>query len=243
MTVGTIMLGRRYSSLEYLAAAGLVAGIVLFTLGDAELLPSFHWMGIGLIFAGIAADAATSNYEEAAFFRVQHPASYAEVVTFASLFGSIWAFFLLLYEYIITPSSCTDKCDELTLAIDHSVHHTEVLPLLILSSICGYVSVSFVLLLIKVYGATVTEMVKSMRKVLTVVMSFVLYPKPLSWKYGLGTAAVLISLVATHELQRRKGGDVTHTNTSTEPEGRPLTETACEDAEAPNCEVKGAQGA
>ena len=40
----------------------------------------------------------------------------------------------------------------------------EQLPYLVISSVCGYVSVSFVLLLIKVYGATVTEMVKSLRK-------------------------------------------------------------------------------
>ena len=47
-----------------------------------------------------------------------------------------------------------------------------------------------------------------MRKVLTIVLSFVLYPKPISQKYLLGGLAVLVSLVATHELQRRKGGDV-----------------------------------
>ena len=37
-----------------------------------------------------------------------------------------------------------------------------------------------------------------------------LYPKPLSYKYALGGVAVLASLAATHELQRRKGGDVKH---------------------------------
>jgi len=44
--------------------------------------------------------------------------------------------------------------------------------------------------------------------VLTVLLSFVLYPKPFSTKYILGGIAVVISLLATHELQRRKGGDV-----------------------------------
>ena len=86
--------------------------------------------------------------------------------------------------------------------------YATICSLLVGSSVCGYASVSLVLLLIKLYGATVTELVKSLRKVLTVVLSFVLYPKPLSYKYALGGAAVLASLVATHELQRRKGGDV-----------------------------------
>jgi adenosine 3'-phospho 5'-phosphosulfate transporter B3 len=53
MAVGTCLLGRWYSVLEYLAAAGLVCGIVLFTLGDAEMLPTFHPIGIGLILVGI----------------------------------------------------------------------------------------------------------------------------------------------------------------------------------------------
>ncbi|KAL3893734.1 MAG: hypothetical protein SGPRY_014027 [Prymnesium sp.] len=64
------------------------------------------------------------------------------------------------------------------------------------------------------YGATVTEMVKSMRKVITVVLSFVLYPKLISSKYLIGGLFVLVSLAATHELQRRKGGDVQQEDTS-----------------------------
>lgn len=161
-----------------------------------EMRPDFHPVGILLIGIGVVADAATSNYEEREFFRVARPASQPEVVTYASLFGSLWALLALL------------PTDELPAALAHSMQHRSVLPLLVTSAACGYVSVSFVLLLINLYGATITEMVKSMRKVLTVVVSFLLYPKPVSSKYALGGAAVLISLAATHELQRRKGGDV-----------------------------------
>ena len=54
--------------------------------------------------------------------------------------------------------------DEIPNAVAHARKHPEQLPYLVLSSVCGYVSVSFVLLMIKMYGATVTEMVKSLRK-------------------------------------------------------------------------------
>ena len=57
--------------------------------------------------------------------------------------------------------------DEIPNALAHAAKHREQLPYLIVSSACGYVSVSFVLLMIKMYGATVTEMVKSLRKVRT----------------------------------------------------------------------------
>ena len=57
--------------------------------------------------------------------------------------------------------------DEIPNALAHAAKHREQLPYLVISSVCGYVSVSFVLLMIKMYGATVTEMVKSLRKVPT----------------------------------------------------------------------------
>ena len=205
MIMGTLIQGRTYSILEYLAAGLLVLGVALFTLGDAEQRPDFHPMGIGLITLGVACDAATSNYEERAFFRASPPSSQPEVVTYASAFGFVWALLLLL------------PTDELQKAIAHSTDHPDALIMLVVSSVCGYVSVSFVLLLINLYGATVTELVKSMRKVLTVVLSFVLYPKPVSQKYLMGGVAVLISLVATHELQRRKGGDVKASDQPVEP--------------------------
>ena len=45
---------------------------------------------------------------------------------------------------------------------------------------------------------------------LTLVISFVLFAHPVTWKYGVGGLFVVISLIATQELQRRKGGDVKH---------------------------------
>lgn len=87
MAVGTLMQGRRYSVLEYVAAAGLVAGIVLFTLGDAETVPSFETTGVVLIMVGVIADAATSNYEERNFFRIAVPSMQPEVIVYSSLLG------------------------------------------------------------------------------------------------------------------------------------------------------------
>jgi len=223
MAMGTLMQGKQYGALEYLSAAALVMGVVFFTLGDAELRPGFHPFGVALVTAGVVADAATSNYEEREFFRVTPAASQPEVMTYSSMLGTLWALLALL------------PTDELGAAIAHSTSNTAVLPLLVSSAACGYVSVSFVLLMINLYGATVTELVKSLRKVLTVVLSFVLYPKPISPKYLIGGVCVLASLVATHELQRRKGGDVHNTKGTDAKEAAEHTEplAAAPDADAP----------
>ena len=60
------------------------------------------------------------------------------------------------------------------------------------------------LLLIKFYGATNTEIVKSLRKVLSIVLSFAIYPKPLNGKYLAGLAATCASLIISYRLKRRK---------------------------------------
>merc|ERR1719469_1189797 len=189
--VGTLA---QYAALSVLTVSGM--GLTNKSLDYLN----YPTRGIFLIILGIGFDAATSNYEERVFFRVAKPASQAEVVAFSSLFGSITSLATVL---IFAP-------DEIPKALAHAAKHREQLPYLVVSSICGYVSVSFVLLMIKMYGATVTEMVKSLRKVLTIGISFVLFAHPLTWKYGVGAIFVLVSLAATQELQRRKGGDVKH---------------------------------
>ena len=63
---------------------------------------------------------------------------------------------------------------------------------------------TFVLLLIKFYGATNTEIVKSLRKVLSIALSFLIYPKPLNAKYVAGMAATVGSLILSFRLKRRK---------------------------------------
>ena len=65
-------------------------------------------------------------------------------------------------------------------------------------------SVTFVLLLIKYYGATNTEIVKSLRKVLSIALSFAIYPKPVNSRYLGGMAATCASLVISYRLKRHK---------------------------------------
>ena len=69
MIMGTVIQGRSYGKLEYVSAGVLVLGITLFTLGDAAASPEFSPVGIFLITLGVVADAITSNFEEASFFR------------------------------------------------------------------------------------------------------------------------------------------------------------------------------
>lgn len=149
----------RYSLSQYAIASVLAAGIAVFTLGDKT--PSFNLVGILFITLGVVFDAITGNFEEKRFFETRQ-CSQAEVVTYSSLFGAVLAVVLLM------------GTGELQSGLAVGTAHPEVYPLTVLSSSMGYASVAFVLLLIKRFGATVAEVVKSCRKVVTIIISFVM---------------------------------------------------------------------
>ena len=192
MIMGTVLQGRTYSAPEYASAGLLVLGISLFCLGDVSVAPNFQARGVFLITAALFADAATSNFEEKRFFRVAEPVSQAEVIFCSNLLGTVVALAVLV------------STGELGPALAHSRVNTSVVPLLSGAAVCGYLSVTFVLLLIKFYGATNTEIVKSLRKVLSVALSFVMYPKPVNAKYAFGMAATVGSLVISYKQKQRR---------------------------------------
>ncbi|KAG2435320.1 hypothetical protein HXX76_007395 [Chlamydomonas incerta] len=188
MAFRSLVVGQRYSALQYGAGLLLVAGITLFTAGDAGGgAPNFSGIGVGLIGLALVCDALTANLEERQFFRIRTPASHAEVMTYLSLFAAAESFVVLCVS------------GELGRAMVHSLKHRETVPYICAFSVLGYVTVCLILLLIKHFGATNAEVVKSMRKVCQVVLSFVVFPKPMSWKYLVGGALVAVAL---YTLQR-----------------------------------------
>lgn len=64
----------------------------------------------------------------------------------------------------------------------------------VISSVMGYLSVAMVLLLIKHFGATIAEVVKSCRKVVSICLSFLLYAKPISSNHVIGGLLFAMSI-------------------------------------------------
>jgi len=182
MAFGFVVQGRRYSWQQYAAGLLLVAGISSFTLGDRALSPRFSFAGVALISAALVCDSLTGNLEERLFFRKPSPSTQAEVILYTSAFSCAGAAAVLVATGELLP------------AARHSLAHAETLPLISLSSCLGYLSVTFILSLIQHFDATRTEIVKSLRKVLQVVVSFVLFAKPVNARILGGGAAVALAL-------------------------------------------------
>jgi len=192
MAFSVIIVGKKYNWKEWLSAATLVAGIILFTLGDVASSPAFAPIGVALIAGALCIDAICANFEEKNFFRVETPSTTQEVLCYASLIGTAYGLVPLIASGGLAP------------AWAHSMANPQVIPLIMGFSVLGYSSVSFILSLIKYFGATEAEIVKSLRKVMSIVISFILFPKALNWKYIAGFAAVLLSTVYTFYLKQEK---------------------------------------
>ena len=192
MAFSVLIVGKKYNWKEWLSAAILVAGIVLFTLGDVASSPAFQPIGVALIAGALCVDAICANFEEKNFFRCENPSTTQEVLCFASLIGTFYG----LIPFIASGGYKA--------ALAHSMQYTQVVPMIMGFSVMGYSSVSFILSLIKYYGATEAEIIKSLRKVLSIVISFVLFPKALNWKYIVGFIAVLVSTAYTFYLKGEK---------------------------------------
>ena len=89
MVMGALMQGRRYEKKDYFAAMTLVCGVCLFALGDRASLPQFQPKGVVMIVCALFIEAAAGNFEEKRLFNVSLPASHAEVVMHANIFGLI----------------------------------------------------------------------------------------------------------------------------------------------------------
>mmetsp|Transcript_4969 Transcript_4969/g.6272 ORF Transcript_4969/g.6272 Transcript_4969/m.6272 type:complete len:332 (-) Transcript_4969:692-1687(-) len=191
MLVGVVMQGRRYSKLEYASAFVLVTGIALFTLGDAGEAPRFEARGIILILLGVIFDAITANYEEKSFFHGKN-CSPAEVMTYASLFGVASSFTTMVFNGSIFP------------AVNYAIEFPQVVYWTATFATLGYASSLFILLLIKTFGATNAEIVKSLRKVLSIVISFVVFTKPFTTMHGLGFFLFTLSTLMGIQIKRTK---------------------------------------
>jgi adenosine 3'-phospho 5'-phosphosulfate transporter B3 len=182
MLFRTLVVGQHYSGGQYCAGALLVAGIALFTQGDSADLPNFPLVGVSLMTAALVCDALTANLEEKWFFRIKLPCQHSEVMAYLSTFAAAGAGVVLVVSGELQP------------AIGYATQHWETTPMIMAFSLMGYLTVSFILMIIKAFGSTSAEVVKSLRKICQIVLSFLLFPKPVGWKHLAGGALVVCGL-------------------------------------------------
>lgn len=173
--------GKRFHPLEYASAIFLLLGLVAFTLTDQAVSPAFDPIGVVLICCALVADALIGNLQEKMFSSFHTTAN--EMMTYSSL----WASALSLL-------ACAVEGDTISRAVAHLLADPWALLAVLMYALLNILGIYFVLVMISLFGATLTTFTTSLRKGLSVVLSFMLYAKPFAMGYVIGGIATAVGI-------------------------------------------------
>lgn len=172
--IGSIfMLQQRFSAVEYVSAAALVASAILFSLGDVAETPEFGgYMGFTIVCLSLVADAMHSNTQEQLLKK--YNASVTEAMLYTNGFAAIMSWIWVIVTGEFAPAY--NYCSDFPLAYILFVMRAAVI----------YLGVLCFVLTISTFGVVKATAVTTVRKILTIVVSFILFPKPISSKHVMG---------------------------------------------------------
>lgn len=187
MIMGAFIPGlrRKYPPHEYVSAILLVAGLILFTLADAQTSPNFSVIGVIMISVALILDSFLGNLQEAIF--TMHPETTQMEMLFCSTVVGL--------PLLIPPMLLTG---ELFRAWSSCSQHLYVYGVLIFEAMATFVGQVSVLSLIALFGAATTAMVTTARKAVTLLLSYLIFTKPLTEQHG--TGLLLMSMGITLKL-------------------------------------------
>uniref|UniRef100_A0A8C8CIE9 Adenosine 3'-phospho 5'-phosphosulfate transporter 2 n=1 Tax=Oncorhynchus tshawytscha TaxID=74940 RepID=A0A8C8CIE9_ONCTS len=181
--IGRIFIqGKRYNLADVSAAPCMSLGLIWFTLADSKVAPNFNVTGVLLISLALCADAAIGNVQEKAM--KLHNGSSSEMVL---VFG-----FSIGFGYILTGLFGVGGLGPAVAFC--SQHPVTTYGYAFFFSLTGYFGISFVLALIKLFGALVTVTVTTGRKAMTIILSFMFFSKPFTFQYIWSGLLVLLGI-------------------------------------------------
>ena len=181
MALSVVFLKRRYPVSEYAAVGVMVTGLLIFMHADAHTSPEFNMMGVFFISSAVVIDACTLNTQEHLYktFRCSED----DLIFYAYTGGSC----LLLVAAVVSG--------EIFHGIKFVSERPHVIFPLILYALTGFAGVSCVAALTKRFGALTAAITTTARKGLTLLLSFILFPKPFSATHFVGCSMFMSGLV------------------------------------------------
>jgi len=169
MIGGIFIQGKRYNIFDFFAVVLMTVGLIFFTIAGQKVSPSFNLTGIALISTALCADAVIGNVQEKTMRA--YAATNSEMVLFSYAIGFVY----ILIGEIVTG--------ELAPALTYCNENPKIYFLSFLFSLVGYIGILFVLSMVKSYGALLAVTVTTMRKALSIIMSFIFFTKPFTIQY------------------------------------------------------------
>eukprot|EP00934_Nitzschia_sp_Nitz4_P001238 Nitzschia sp. Nitz4//scaffold154_size52827//39775//41094//NITZ4_006783-RA/size52827-snap-gene-0.5-mRNA-1//1//CDS//3329537329//1238//frame0 len=180
MIVASIVNRKVFTSVEYLLALSVSVGLILFAAADWELTPSFHPIGLAFVSLSVCADAILPNAQERLF---SMGASRLEVTLFTNVFT------------LIAMTITTTMSGDLFGLIAFAQHNQLLCIYMTIYTFVAYIAISVHMTVVRRYGGVTAVLVATGRKGMTLVLSFLFFPKQFSWMYVWGGILVLGGLL------------------------------------------------
>lgn len=182
MILGATFLNRRYRREEIISALSMSASATFFALGAAEVDVSFNTLGVVYNTLYLVFQSAQVILQDYALR--DYGASVNESMLYANFFG-----FAVVFVVIVCSG-------ELAAAVLYFAHHgPKALVLVIVRTLFFYIAVRSYSTIIKESGGVAAVLVGIFRKIATVVLSSIIYPKEYSHTYPIGAFFLLVSIV------------------------------------------------
>ncbi|KAM1258416.1 hypothetical protein ACFX13_038748 [Malus domestica] len=167
MLMGAFVPGlrRKYPIQEYISATLLVIGLILFTLADAKTSPNFSMVGVIMISGALIMDA------------------FLEMLYCSTVVG---------LPFLLPPMILTG---ELVRAWNSCSEHPYVYGVLVFEALATNVGQVSVLSLIALFGAATTAMITTARKAVTLLLSYMIFTKPLTDQHGTGLLLIAMGII------------------------------------------------
>ncbi|XP_067936325.1 adenosine 3'-phospho 5'-phosphosulfate transporter 2-like isoform X1 [Watersipora subatra] len=167
---GIVIQGKKYGIIDFLARFTMSVSLILFTLTDSEIQPNFNIYGVVIISGALCADAAVGNVTEKTLN--DHKATNSELILFSYSIGFVYIMFGLLLSAQLAPGF-----------MFFQQHPLETYGYGAVFAITGYVGLNAILFQIKHFGVLAAVTVTTFRKMLTIILSFILFSKPFTFRY------------------------------------------------------------
>ncbi|CAA7060144.1 unnamed protein product [Microthlaspi erraticum] len=184
MIMGAFIPGlrRKYPVHEYISAFLLVLGLILFTLADAQMSPNFSMIGIMMITGALVMDAFLGNLQEAIF--TMNPETTQMEMLFCSTVVGL--------PFLFVPMVLTG---EVFRAWTACAQHPYVYGVLVFEAMATFIGQVSVLSLIALFGAATTALITTARKGVTLLLSYLIFTKPLTGQHGSGLLLIAMGIV------------------------------------------------
>ena len=194
MLVASILNNRIFASFEYACAFAVCIGLVLFAAADWTLTPSFHPIGLLLVFLSICADSVLPNAQERLF---RLGSSRLEVTFYTNFFT------------LICMTLTTYLSGDLIGIAQHAFRDHQLALYMAVYTFVAYIAISMHMTVVKRFGGVAAVVLATARKGMTLILSFILFPKAFSWYYVFGAILVLgglliHSLMKIHNKEKNK---------------------------------------